>query len=91
MSDSHLLRLARIVKDLAADMLDWKDERVEAARELVRDIEAAESQPAPRTITRAQFQAALSAIELEHGTSKAWHNDAVRIIAAAWDITVEDA
>ena len=90
MSDSHLLRLARIVKDLAADMLDWKDERVEAARELVRDLEAA-PQPAPErcTITRKQYEMAVGRISSSRDELSA--SVCALICLREWDLTVEDA
>ena len=91
MSDSHLLRLARITYGLAcyADEATNESERiVREAAQLVRDLEAA-PQPERRTITREEFQGALSALEVGDGTSKAWHHDAVRQIAAAWRLTVE--
>ena len=91
MSDDAMLRLAELVAHLTCDVYANGDDRIARAAQLVRDLEAAQKVHETRTITRAQFQAALSAIELEHGTSKAWHNDAVRIIAAAWRLTVEDA
>ena len=90
MSD-HLLRLARITYGLAcyADEATNESERiVREAAQLVRDLEAA-PQPERRTITREEFQGALSALEVGDGTSKAWHHDAVRQIAAAWRLTVE--
>jgi len=86
-SDSHLLRLARIVKDLAADMLDWKDERVEAARELVRDLEAA-PQPERRTITREEFRAAQEQVWRAQDNAE---NAAAMLerVADVWRLTVE--
>ena len=87
MSD-NLLRLAKIVKDLAADMLDWKDERVEAARELVRDLEAA-PQPERRTITRKQYEMAVGRISSSRDELSA--SVCALICLREWDLTVEDA
>ena len=87
MSD-HLLRLAKIVAHMAkigGTSNDYHD-----AAQLVRDLEAAQTPtPERRPITREEFQGALSALEVGDGTSKAWHHDAVRQIAAAWRLTVE--
>ena len=99
MSD-HLLRLAKIIDVITHGYLGANNATGDVdlllvrgqVRALVRELEAAQTPtPERRPITREEFQGALSALEVGDGTSKAWHHDAVRQIAAAWRLTVEDA
>lgn len=87
MTDTPLLRLARIVdRWFNVDELDVEALRVEAAS-LVRDLEAAPPEPARRTITREEFNAARVVFLDEHMTS----SEVMTEVAAAWRLTVEDA
>ncbi len=87
--DKALALMGGSVSDhLAADMLDWKDERVEAARELVRDLEAA-PQPERRTITRKQYEMAVGRISSSRDELSA--SVCALICLREWDLTVEDA
>lgn len=90
-----VLRMARVVADLSANVFGWRDERCEVARELIRDLEAAPDRnvlpsPAPerRTITRTQYEWAVT-----HAAN--WTqmpaNVLVQDLLAAWRLTVEDA
>mgnify|MGYP000994407574 CR=1 FL=1 len=80
MSD-HLLRLARIVANTLDSQVPTRT-LVSQCEAIICDLEAAESQPKTRTITRAQLEQA--AVYLRFG------NDAEHI-ARLWGITVEDA
>jgi len=88
MTDTPLLRLARIVdRWFNVDELDVEALRVEAAS-LVRDLEAAPPEPARRTITRTQYEWAVT-----HAAN--WTqipaNVLVQDLLAAWRLTLEDA
>ena len=86
MSDSHLLRLARIVESIASgDGPHWPTEDV---RQLIRDLEAA-PQPERRTITRKQYEMAVGRISSSRDELSA--SVCALICLREWDLTVEDA
>ena len=88
MTDSALLRLAKLVQSLAARTSGH--ELYDDARRLVDDLEAAgiDMPPAParRTITREEFNAARVLFLDEDMTS----SEVMTAVAAAWRLTVED-
>lgn len=99
MTDTPLLRMARIVAHLTWNTYADGDARTAEAEQLVRDLEAAESMrlrladsteneaPARRTITREEFNAARVLFLDEDMTS----SEVMTAVAAAWRLAVEDA
>ena len=95
MTDSALLRMARIVAHLTWNTYADGDARTAEAEQLVRDLEAAPPpEPARRTITRAQHIHAMQAAQrarqftLVGGDAD---DDAYRTYAVTLGLTVEDA
>ena len=84
MHNDDLLRLARIVADACGSERSAEALRKDADR-LVRDLEAAPTVQAPRTITREELEYALEILL----TSKNGYDSDLRDIAAAWRLTVE--
>ena len=79
-----LLRLARIVKELA---YLWPDPTlVNDAKQLVRDLEAAPKDQAPRTITREEW--ALAVGKLSQRT-EATASEVALVCLETWRLTVE--
>jgi len=89
MTDTPLLRLARIVAGIAYDQWHPNDSRSVAMDQLVRDLEAA-PQPAPerRTITREEFRAAQEQVWRAQDNGE---NAAAMLerVADVWLLTVE--
>jgi hypothetical protein len=91
MSDTPLLRLARLTLRLAGDVTgsDADSLNLHAALfDLVRDLEAAQ-QPERRTITRKQYEMAVGRISSSRDELSA--SVCALICLREWDLTVEDA
>lgn len=94
MSDSHLLRLAKIVRDITQNRHIDLD-RYHDAQALVNDLEDAETlarpdEAAPRTITRAQYAWVLEEIARVARDEATPDNAAARVMQVV-GLTVEDA
>lgn len=88
MSD-HLLQLATVVRNIAAVTPSISLEQYDDVKRIISDLEAAQSQaPQRRTITREEFERALSLLD---PSRELWKRDSLHAIAVAWRLTVEDA
>ena len=86
MPDDALLRLARIVALLAHDNYHSTAPTTKEAAQLVRDLEAAPKDQAPRTITREEW--ALAVGKLSQRT-EATASEVALVCLETWRLTVE--
>ena len=85
MSDDAMLRLAELVAHLTCDVYANGDDRIARAAQLVRDLEAAPKDQAPRTITREEYGSGIEVL-VRIGTV---HKRDVDELLSRWRLTVE--